>query len=73
MAVQNTFDCDLCEQTKVKDGVTLVYENDLSGDHRAPKHRLKKVLDHLAVVHDAPKSQHICIDCTTKIKSPVSK
>jgi hypothetical protein len=73
MAVQNTFDCDLCEQTKIKDGVTLVYEIDMSGSHSGPRHRLKKVLDHLSVVHDSPKIQHVCIDCTDKIKNPVSK
>ncbi len=73
MAVQNTFDCDLCEQTKVKEGVTMVYGHNMSGDHSGPRYLLTKVLDHLAVVHDSPKVQHVCSDCTDKIKSPVSK
>lgn len=73
MAVQNTFDCDLCETTNVSDGVTMVYGHNMSGDHKGPRYSLTKVLNHLAVVHDSPKSQHICTNCVDKIKAPVDK
>ena len=72
MSVNFTFDCNLCEITDIKDGVTVVYEHDQSGNigSNISFYRCYKGL-HYIDPKVYPKSIHICSDCHKKISKPV--
>jgi hypothetical protein len=70
MSVEKTYNCDICETTEITKGITGIFETDMSGEHNAPRYRLKNFLNTLED-SNAPKIIHICADCQKKINNPV--
>lgn len=71
MATNKTFNCDICSTNSIVDGITLVYEHDMSGNHRSSL-LLKQCVVGLHDAKDAPKVDHMCSYCLDKIKNPIN-
>jgi hypothetical protein len=70
MATNKTFNCDICPSRNIKDGITLVFEHDMSGNINATI-RLQRAFKGLKDVDSVAKLIHICSNCQNIINNPV--
>lgn len=69
MTTSKTFDCDICPNSDIEDGITLIFEPDMSGERDATI-RVKEAIEGLKDLTNVPKLMHICKDCQNKISNP---
>ena len=70
MSTNKTFNCDICPTIKIKDGITLVFEHDMSGNINSTI-RLKQSIKGLKDVGGVAKVTHICSNCVNVINNPI--
>lgn len=70
MTTRNLFDCNICDDTSIKDGITLPFSHTMND--RGPRYALGKAVEGLHVFPDYPKVLHVCSKCKNLIENPTT-